>query len=397
MTRNEIIEKYNELLSANGNLSHDDYITLGVMHRELPQNERNWEWLTVTTCYPNTAESYRALIKRYMKANKINVEVDTLPQSVNEIHELYKERQRLRDERTTLNRQLRDEARVERLRDSIVLAVEELKALPQCKYQGYVGESRAEAIAMLSDLHIGMCIDEYCNKYNLEIATKRLDKWVKDVIKYCKANDVVKLNVVNLGDLIHGDIHTTIRVEQEFDVITQVMQASELVSKALNELQKAAPVVVYRSCSDNHSRILPNKNESIEKENFFRLIDWYLEERLKDTNIEFAHDNLTTSMGKFRLMNGKLVMFAHGHLNKPNHSFQDFIGATGEYIHYVLLGHFHEERAKHFQNMRVLTNGSVCGTDQYAESIRKYTKPAQTLLIFDEDNLINHSINLDII
>ena len=46
--------------------------------------------------------------------------------------------------------------------------------------------------------------------------------------------------------------------------------------------------------------------------------------------------------------------------------------------------------------MRVYINGSICGTDPYADSIHKYTKPKQTLLIFDGDNVLNFSIDLDI-
>ena len=250
---------------------------------------------------------------------------------------------------------------------------------------------------MVSDLHIGVEIDEYCNKYNLEIASKRLEKLADETIKYCRQNNVQRLTVVNLGDLIAGIIHATIRIQQEFDAIEQVMQASELMSRYLNKIQEAAPEVIYRSCSDNHSRMVADKTQALEKENLFRLVDWYLEERLKNTRINFVHDNLSENLGKFYLHNGKLVMFAHGHLENYNRVFQSFIGATQEYVHYVLLGHWHKETMKTFQEMKVFINGSIVGTDQYAENKRLYTKPAQTLLIFDEDNVINHSINLNIV
>ena len=399
MNRSDILAEINRK-SAKGYLTREEIIEIGKMHKRLPISQRNWNWLKEQILWPGTGESLRSLVKSKRKeGDEAPDGCVPLPPNSEEIRqELYKERQRLRDERTNLNRKLRDDARVERLRDSIAEAVESLEELPKVEaweYKEY-SDYPIEAISLFSDLHIGMQIDEYCNKYNLEIASHRLDKLVDETIRYCKANGVQKLNIVNLGDLIHGDIHETIRIEEEFDVVTQVMQAGELLSRALNKLQEAAPEVVYRSCSDNHSRIVANKKESIEKENFFRLIDWYLEERLKDTHIEFAHDNLTVSMGKFRLLNGKLVMFAHGHLNRPNHAFQDFIGATEEYVHYVLLGHYHSEKTKYFQNMKVIINGSICGVDQYAESIRKYTKPAQTLLIFDKDNVINYSIGLDI-
>ena len=46
--------------------------------------------------------------------------------------------------------------------------------------------------------------------------------------------------------------------------------------------------------------------------------------------------------------------------------------------------------------MRVFCNGSIVGTDDYAASKRLYTKPSQMLLVFDGDNVVHYSINLDI-
>jgi len=402
MNRQDILDA----IKAKDTLRNDDFLQLGLMHKQLPRGERNWQWLTDVTGWPGTCENYRCFVKACQhgaskhrkefesKVSEIKSDAPTEEQ-IDAMHELYKERQRLRDERTNLNRKLRDESRIERLRDTIAEVIPTLNELPKCKWVGSAFDG-VEAVALFSDMHIGMEIDDYCNKYNLKIARARVDKWVADVIKYCKRSNVIRLNVVNLGDCIHGIIHDTLRIESEFDAVEQVMQASEIISQALNKLQEASPEVIYRSCSDNHSRMVADKHQSLERENYFRLIDWFVEERLKGTNVKFAHDNLSISMGKFRLLNGKLVMFAHGHMNKPQRAFQEFIGATEEYVHYVLLGHYHEEKVKFFQNMKVFVNGSICGADQFAESIRKYTKPAQTLLIFEGDDLINHSIGLDI-
>lgn len=404
MTREEIAKKIESF--GTKELSKDQLFEIGVMHRELPLAQRDWTWLAEITGWTGSAEAYRGFVKNRMRrentlpvATSVNaIESANEPELVQQKHEIFKERQRLRDERTNLNRTLRDESRIDRFKETLVEAIAKLPELPVVRYEP--GDDAnfypTEAVAMLSDLHIGMTIDEYCNTYNLEIATKRLDKWVTDVIRYCKSNSVKRLNVVNLGDLVAGLIHETIRLQQEFDVAEQVVQASELLAKALCRLQEAAPEVIYRSCTDNHSRFMPNKNEHIEKESWCKIIDWYLGIRLKGTNVKMVNDNLSISLGRFQLMNGKTVMFAHGHLDKPNASFQNFIGATEEFVHYVLLGHYHCEKVKMFQNMKVLINGSICGTDPYAESIRKYTKPAQTLLVFDGSNLINYSINLDI-
>lgn len=402
MTREEIVNLIEEKEKVGlGYLSRDDLYEIGLAHRELPKSQRSWEWLnSMTGNYFVSNEAYRNFVlKKLRKTGKFNLS-ECESHSTNNFdtqkQEIYKERQKLRDERTALNALLRDDARVERFKEELQEQALKLESLPTIKFISTKSTTKVEAVALLSDLHLGMYIDEYCNKYNVEIAMKRLDKWVEDVIRYCRANNVKRLNVLNLGDLIAGDIHPSIRIMQEIDVAEQVMKAGEVLARALNRLQEAAPEVVYRSVSDNHGRFLPDLHQSIERENFFRLIDWWLEARLAGTSIMMPKDNVNFRTGKFRLMNGKLCMFEHGHKLKVNESFQAFIGMVEEYVHYVFIGHYHMEKMKTFQNMRVFTNGSICGTDPYADDIHKYSKPKQTLLIFDEDNLINFSIDLDI-
>lgn len=397
MTKETLIELVNKKLS-NGKLSKDDAYEIGVAHRELPKAERNWSWLAELIHWEGTGESLRNFVLRRLKAEGLvesPVDLNNEDSLVKRRAELFKERQQVRDEWTTYNRMMREDARIDTFKEAIQDAAKNLQPFKKVSYVGN-SYSDTEAIALLSDLHIGVEFSDFCNTYNLEVAKQRVSKYIADVRKYCKLHKVKRLNVVNLGDLISGIIHTTIRLEQEFDVIDQIMNASEILAGVLNELQDAAPEVIYRSCTDNHSRAIANKSEAVEKENFYRLIDWYVQERLKDTRIIFKNDNLSKEIGKFDLLNGKKVMFSHGHNDVPNKIFQSFIGATEEYIHYVLLGHYHNEKVKNFQNMRVFINGSIVGTDDYAASKRLYTKPSQMLLVFDDDNVVHYSINLDI-
>lgn len=397
ITKEDIIKLVDDKL-AKGGLSIEDYFEIGVAHRGLPKADKNWSWLADLTKWNGSGESYRNFVLRRLKADGLvdsPVDLNSEDSLVEKRAALYKERQQVRDEWSTYNRMMREDARIETFKEAIQDAAKTLKPFKKVPYVGN-SNSDTEAIALFSDLHIGVNFSDFCNTYNLEVAKRRVSKYIDDVKKYCKANKVRRLDIVNLGDLISGIIHTTIRLEQEFDVIDQIMNAAEILAGTLSELQNVAPEVIYRSCTDNHSRAIANKNEAIEKENYYRLIDWYVQERLKDTDIIFTNDNLSKEIGKFELLNGKKVMFAHGHNDNPNRIFQSFIGATEEYVHYVLLGHYHNEKVKNFQNMRVFINGSIVGTDDYAASKRLYTKPSQMLLVFDDDNVIHYSINLDI-
>lgn len=309
---------------------------------------------------------------------------------------LYKQQVKTRDVMNSYRRTLRDEARIEFLHDLIKESVSELKSLPEVVIPEVEEGADAEAVMLLSDLHIGMSIDNFYNKYNSDIARKRLEKYVSDVISICRSRGVVRLNVLNLGDMIDGNLRVTSRIEDSEDLISQIMKASEFLSEALNRLQDAAPEIIYRSCSDNHSRVTPNFRENIEKENYFRLVDFYLKARLKDTKIEFAEDNLDVDLGFFRLINGKKMVFAHGHRDNVNTAIQNALGATRQYVDYVCVGHYHESKMKSFQGAKVFVNSSICGSDGYAQSKRLYGNAEQTLLVFEGNNLSVNYINLDI-
>lgn len=201
---------------------------------------------------------------------------------------------------------------------------------------------------LISDLHIGMEINNFANIYNVDIARQRMQKYVEETIRLCKERGVQRLNVVNLNDMIAGIIHVTIRLEEQVDVIDQIMIASEILANSLNKLQEAAPEVIYRSVTDNHSRAVASLKEHIEKENLARLIDFYLKARLKDTSIIFAEDNLDWDISSIDLLNGKKMICAHGHRDNINTIIQGYIGALRGFVDYVCVGHYHESKMKTF-------------------------------------------------
>lgn len=313
--------------------------------------------------------------------------------------ELYKQQVKTRDTWNAYRKDMRAEARDENMKELLVNAI---KDLPQQLIYNYTPvsedqiETNAEAILLISDWHIGVEIDNYYNKFNLEVAKARIERLTRQAIKYCLANNVKRLNVLSLGDFISGNLHISARLVQQMDVTTQVITASELLADMLNKLQLAAPEVCYYSCPGNHERIVANLKESIDCENYSRIIDFYLQARLKDTNVIFKQNNLDPEIGIVHLMNGKIGVFQHGHHGSLNTVFQDMVSYVGEKIDYGFVGHLHNEKLKTLHDFKLFTNGSLVGMDDYAFTKRLFSKPAQSLIIFDGDNIINHSINLDI-
>lgn len=339
--------------------------------------------------------SPNALRKRVEKRfhNNFNMSDEAI-EFKNKYSSQYKEREWV----NAYRRLIREDVRIDNLKDEIKLVVDKLNALPTITPKEINLDpnlSKTEAVLLFSDLHIGVDCDNYYNKYNLEIAQERVNKLLTDVTYYCYLNNVQKLNVLNLGDLIHGVIHTSSRIEQEMDVVEQVMYAAEILSQFLNELTRLGIEITYRSVSDNHSRVIADKNQHIEKEQFSRLIDWYVAERLKNTSVQMIESSIDFGVGKFKVFD-KTIMFAHGHQGNKNSSFQEFIGLTREWVDYICLAHYHSPAIKDYQGCKIIINGSIVGSEQYAFSRHLFTKPSQKLLIFQENssNIIDIDIGL---
>jgi len=415
MKKEEFLEYIKTFNKNAGEYTQDELYQIGLKHKELDVSDRNWNELVSLLGVKNekgelkTGETFRCWIKAQQIADGSlpkNIKMlsgrtieDATPEEIDKNIEeqkraLYIQETKTRDERTEYRRTLRDEARIDKIKQLIAESIVELKDLPNINYKNSYYPGDTEAVMLISDMHIGMQIDNYANKYNNDIAQKRLMSYVDETIRACQLNKVKRLNVCNLSDAIHGIIHISCRVGQQEDVISQVMYASELLANALNKLQEAAPEIVYRSVTDNHARIVPDLSQHIEKENFSRLIDFYLESRLKGTNIIFAADNLDYDISLFKLLNGKTMICSHGHRDNINSVLQNYCGATRQYIDYVCLGHYHETKMKSFQGAKVFVNGSLCGPDDYACSKRLFGDPEQTLLIFNNNVLIQHVINL---
>lgn len=412
MTKKEFYDLCDQIKENHGfPLSEDDIYVIGEAHKTLPQHEKDWQEVVDITGWARSAEALRSYIARRQRhdgklppnpallSNRNIEEASTEMLSENldaQLSKLYIEKTKVRDTYNAYRRTLRDEARIESFKDTITSMVSQLNELPKLNTSTPISSGDTEAILMLSDLHIGVDCDNFYNKYNTKVAAARLDILANEVIKYCELHKVCRLSICDLGDSIAGLIHINARLEQELTTVEQVMTAAELLAQFLNKVQYAASEVYYRTVTDNHSRIVADKNQHIEKDNLGKIIVWYLTARLEGSRIKFKHDNIDDSLGKFDLLNKKTVIFAHGHLDTIDRSFQSFVGATREFVDYVLLGHYHSEKMKSFQGTKVYVNGSIVGTEQYALSKRLFSDPSQTLLIFntDNDNVINISIDL---
>lgn len=399
-TKVELYQYIDGLNKQPGTYSLDELYEIGVLHKSLPQNQKSWKDLIDKVGYRGTVSGYRSFVNREQNRHgDLEMEdKDEILTDSDSFEKLYREKTQIRDIYNAYRKSLRDEARSSRFKDVLIQSVNKLPKLDFSKREkSKANTTDTEAVLLFSDLHLGVDCKNFYNTYNYNVAVNRVKKLLDDTVSYCNLFNVKRLNVLNLGDLIHGIIHVTARIEAEYDVADQVMLAAEILANLLIQLDAQTDAnIYYRSCTDNHSRMIANKDENLECENYSRLVDWYLSARLKGSKIKMINDNIDDSLGKFDLLNGKAVMFAHGHLENTNKCVDAFAGATKQFIDYIFLSHFHSAKEKSYNGSKVFVNGSIVGTEQYALSRRLFSPAEQKLVIFNADNVLDLNINLQI-
>lgn len=322
-----------------------------------------------------------------------------------EKEEIFKERKLLSDQRRLYHRELTFNARTEHLMDKLVESANRLNEERPLVFneKWFPPNTHKEAIMFWSDWHYGMIADNIWNKFNTKICKNRVKAFIEMSKEFIRLNNIDVLNVVMLGDSAHGSIHSTCRVESEEKTCEQLMHVSEIMAEALDDLSKVVNHITLYSCYGNHMRTIQNKSESIHSDNMERIVPWWIEQRLQNNKkIEVAYSEYK----EFTKLNvlGKNICCVHGDLER------DFknIGVTintlfsrkfGETIDYTISGDKHHlEEFEKFDIESILVR-SLCGADEYSNNGRLYSRPGQTLMIFNDvyGREATYNIPLDII
>ena len=310
------------------------------------------------------------------------------------ILEYKKERVKISDERIQNNAYIRKLSREETLleiADRAAKTIGSMKFLPE-PIIDKTTNSNAEAIAMLSDWHYGIDVHNYWNKFNPEICRERVHKYLSELVATCNRFDVQKIHLVNLSDLIAGRIHNTIRLESREDVISQTIAVSEILSEVISSLICRGFSVEYYDCLDNHSRLEPNKSDSLDLESLARIIPWYLNTRFKNNayvniNINEYSDDIIT----FDILDGLYRAGAvHGHRDKPGQVVKNLTLMTKEHFDLILTAHLHHFSADETNETLVISNGSLMGTDTYAKDLRLSSRASQNIIIATTDSVADY-------
>ncbi|WP_063563034.1 hypothetical protein [Paenibacillus sp. O199] len=338
-----------------------------------------------------TESRWRKKYKSYLEWKPVILEKFANNEVAEEVRdatlELKKETVKLRDQKREYNQLIFKEARFENLQNIIKDAVLELEKMkPLTPSSTLVAQStNKKGISLWSDWHIGSEFKNSLNTYNIDIFRSRLSDLISKTLEYSKRNDIDEIIVANLGDIIHGAIHVSARVQSGEDVINQIQIAAESVAEALAELSLHHRKVKFINIIGNHSRLISNKHDSIFRENLEYLIPWFLETRLKDfKNIEIVKD---TDGIYVEEIEGENHVFVHGDLDSAYTSAKNLPQLLGFVPKYIYSGHIHHNYEKEFGKTEVVVNGSLMGVDDYAISKRYYATPMQKYIVLDGSDI----------
>lgn len=234
--------------------------------------------------------------------------------------ELKKEKVKLTDLKTQVNKQIRELARKESLSELLEDKLKQLDMQPKMINDSYKQRvtSNRDMVCLISDIHYGIKTTNAISPYDSDVCKQKMNYLINKTIAFSLENDVDKLYLMILGDEISGLIHNTTRLEQREDVVSQVIEVSELLYESIVKLAKNLPFVVVGLAQGNHSRVMADKKDSLEQENFTRLIKEFLKLRLANiSNVLLLENKFDESIIELNIR-GYNVIGLHGQNDRLN-------------------------------------------------------------------------------
>lgn len=308
-----------------------------------------------------------------------------------QIRELERQRIKYRDERNAWNKQNYSDARVEQKLDYLEKELSKLGKINFENTKTITRNNKNEMIICLSDLHIGQSFSSISGEYNSDIANERLAKYLDVIRENAELYNVSNAKVIVLGDLISGNIHSSIQVTNRENVIEQIKIASEIISSFCYRCSEIFTNVEMYNVSGNHSRI-QKKDDAIHDERLDDLIGWIVGHILSSVdNFKYINNNLDTGIATFDVL-GKKYIAVHGDYDPMNKTGVTNLSFMLGYIPYAMFrGHMHYPSFQDIGGIKVIQSGSLAGAgDQHTLEMRLIGKPSQTICICDNSGIKVH-------
>lgn len=289
-----------------------------------------------------------------------------------------------RDERAAWNRQNTIDARVNQKLDYLESVLKESgeRIYTPSPVNVCVGNSDNDLLVILSDLHIGAAFSSEWGEYNSDIATRRLNQYIREIVKIAERHNSENCFVSIQGDLISGSIHKSIQVTNRENVIDQIKIAANLITDFCFELSNYFKKVTITNVSGNHSRI-DKKEDAIHSERLDDLIGWIVKNSLSHINkITFKENNLDIGIASIDIR-GKEYIAVHGDYDSYSSSGVSNLCMMIHRIPYAILyGHLHHCSVDEVNGVKMVRGGSLAGSgDAFTIEKRLSGKPSQMVCV----------------
>lgn len=298
---------------------------------------------------------------------------------------LRREKQKLNDERAALRKISRDNARIEHELEYLEELIKNNAYTPVLATVPHE-VSGNDLIVVLSDMHFGLEIKNGFGVFNSEIVEERLNKYLSEILNIGRLHKSENVYVLLLGDIISGNIHSTVQLQNRENVVEQIQGASELISAFVYELAKHFTCVKINSIGGNHSR-LGLKENVMRSERLDDLILWYIKAKCQNiTNVFYLDcENIDSTLGKISVR-GKDYWFAHGDFDRFSEAgISKLVMMIGYKPVALIVGHLHHCSFDDIANVKIIRSGSFCDPiDDYSISKRLVGQASQMVMIVDD-------------
>jgi predicted phosphodiesterase/predicted nucleic-acid-binding Zn-ribbon protein len=252
-------------------------------------------------------------------------------------------------------------------------------------------EHQSVGIIHLSDIHFNELIDIQSNKYDFNIAAKRLFLLAERAKIYFKALGVTEILIAMTGDLMNSDRRLDEMLNAASNRTKATFLAVDILQQFILDLNKDFNITVAY-VSGNESRVNPEIgwNDNIVSDSYDTMIFYILKKIFEKSNginfIEGDCSELTICINGINI----LMMHGHGCINgsveKSIEQVKGRYASHGVIIDYVIFGHIHSAIVgDHFAR-----SSSLCGSNAYNEkSLNIRGRASQNLYIIHDNKLID--------
>lgn len=257
-------------------------------------------------------------------------------------------------------------------------------------------ESKAVGVIQLSDLHFNELIDIENNKYDFEVASKRLKTLCERSKIYFKAHNISKVFIAICGDMLNSNRRLDELLNQATNRAKATLLAFSLLEQFILDLNQDFCVYVA-GVTGNESRANPEMGfaDIMASDNYDFTIFNFLRVAFRSCpSVQFGTCERLEQVVNIANQN---ILLMHGLAIKADieKSIQQTIGkyaAKGIIVDYVLIGHIHSARVGDFY----ARSSSLCGANAYSDyGLGLSSRASQNIGIF-YDNKTHDVMKIDL-